>query len=84
MLQKHKNEASHHVNFFSKMLFGEVSDYRSIPFANYRFEGNDIIVKEYTGDEKRVGTDIKINLADVVYALNYNTPIVNNVEQGFF
>jgi ABC-type dipeptide/oligopeptide/nickel transport system permease subunit len=83
MLQKHKNEATHHVNFFSKMLFGEVSDYRSIPFANYRFEGNDIIVKEYTGDEKRVGTDIKINLADVVYALNYNTPIVNNVEQGF-
>ena len=83
MLQRRKNEAPHHVNFFSKMLFGEVSDYRSIPFASYRYEGNDIIVREYTGDEKRIGTDIKINLADVIYPLNYNTPIVNNVEKGY-
>ncbi|MGZ4118284.1 MAG: ABC transporter permease, partial [Bacteroidia bacterium] len=83
MLQTRKNEPSHHVNFFSKMLFGEVSDYHSIPFANYRYEGNDIIVREYTGDEKRIGTDIRYNLADAVYAIDYNTPIVNNIEQGY-
>ncbi len=83
ILQRCKNEDSHHVNFFSKMIFGEISDYRSIPFANYRFEGNDIIVREYTGDEKRVGTDIRINLADVVYPLNLNMPVVNNVEKGY-
>jgi ABC-type dipeptide/oligopeptide/nickel transport system permease subunit len=83
MLQTRKNEPSHDVNFFSKMLFGEVSNFRSIPFSDYHFEGNDIVVREYTGDEKRVGTDIKYNLADVVYAINYNTPIVNNVEQGY-
>jgi peptide/nickel transport system permease protein len=83
MLQKRKNEPAHHVNMFSKMVFGEISDYRSVPLTSYRFDGNDIVVREYTGDEKRTGTDIKFNLADVVYAINYNTPIVNNVEQGY-
>jgi peptide/nickel transport system permease protein len=83
MLQTRKNEAPHHVNFFSRMIFGEVSDFRSIPFSEYHFEGNDIVVREYTGDEKRQGTDIRYNLADAVYAIDYNTPIVNNVEQGY-
>ena len=83
MLQTRKNEPSHKANFFSKMLFGEISDYRSIPFDEYHFEGNDIIVREYTGDPKRIGTEIKYNLADAVYAINYNTPIVNNVEKGY-
>lgn len=83
ILQKRKNEASHDVNFFSKMLFGEISNYRSIPFADFHFDGNDIVVREYTGDEKRAGTDIRYNLADAVYAIDYNTPIVNNVELGY-
>jgi peptide/nickel transport system permease protein len=82
ILQTRKNEASHHVNFFSKMLFGEISDYRSIPIDNYHFEGNDIIVREYTGDTSRIGNDIKINLADVVYAINFSAPLLNNAEKG--
>lgn len=83
MLQKRKNEPAHHVNFLKKMVFGEISDYRSVPFLKYHFEGNDIVVREFTGDDKRVGTDIKFNLADVVYSINYNTPIENNIAQGY-
>lgn len=84
MLLRRKNEPKNETNIFSKMVFGEISDYRSIPFKDYRFEGNDIVVREYTGDdEKRIGTDIRINLADVVYPINYNTPIENNLEQGY-
>lgn len=83
MLITRKNEPAHETNIFSKMLFGQVSDFRSIPFDEYHFEGNDIIVREYTGDPKRIGTEIKYNLADAVYAINYNTPIVNNIEQGY-
>lgn len=83
MLITRKNEPAHETNLFSKMLFGQVSDFRSIPFDEYHFEGNDIIVREYTGDPKRIGTEIKYNLADAVYAINYNTPIVNNIEQGY-
>jgi ABC-type dipeptide/oligopeptide/nickel transport system permease subunit len=40
-------------------------------------------LREYTGDEKRRGTDINYNLADAVYAIDYNTPIVNNLEEGY-
>lgn len=83
MLQTRKNEPSHDVNFFSKMIYGEISNFRSIPFSDYHFDGNDIVIREYTGDEKRQGTDIRYNLADAVYAIDYNTPIVNNVEQGY-
>jgi peptide/nickel transport system permease protein len=83
MLQTRKNEPQHNVNFLTKMIFGEVSNFRSIPFSEYHFEGNDIVVREYTGDEKRIGTEIKYNLADVVYAINYNTQIENNVKEGY-
>ncbi|MBL7883132.1 MAG: ABC transporter permease [Bacteroidia bacterium] len=84
MLLRRKNEPPNKVNFIEKMIFGQVSDYRSIPLTSYRYEGNDIIVREYTGeDEKRIGTDIRINLADVLYAINYNTPIENNLEEGY-
>ncbi len=82
MLLNRKNENSHKVNAFSKMLFGEISDYRSIPFSSYRFDGADIIIQEYTGNDNRIGAEFKYNLADVVYAINYNTIIDNNLETG--
>ncbi len=82
MLEVRKNEASHHVNIFSKMLFGEVSDYRSIPFSSYKFDGNDIVLTEYTGEDKRPGADFKFNLADVVYPVN-TASIENNAEKGY-
>ena len=37
MLMIKKNEATHQVSFFSKMLFGEVSDYSSIPYYSIKF-----------------------------------------------
>ncbi len=83
MLQTLKNEPSHDVNFFYKMIYGEISNFRSIPFSDYHYDGNDIIIREYTGDEKRQGADIRYNLADAVYAIDYNTPIVNNVAEGY-
>ncbi|MES2590293.1 MAG: ABC transporter permease [Bacteroidota bacterium] len=77
-----KNENSHQVNIFSKMLFGEVSDFRSVPFSSYKFEGNDIVLIEYTGNDKRPGAESRYNVADVVYATNYNSAIENNMEAG--
>lgn len=82
MLQICKNEDKHHTTVFHKMLFGEVSDYRSTPFSSYRFEGNDIILLEYTSDNTRKGMEVKYNLADVVYAINYNKTIKNNLQKG--
>lgn len=83
ILQVNKNEATHRVNFFYKMMFGEVSDFRSVPFSSYRFEGTDIICLEYTGTNKRANSEIRFNLADVVYAINYDTPVKNNLKEGY-
>lgn len=78
MLQVAKNEKSHHVSWFQKMLFGEVSDYASIPMYAYHFSGFDIIVEEYTGNSPNNGTKIPFNVADVVYDVNSNYPIKND------
>ena len=68
MLMIKKNEATQQVSFFSKMLFGEVSDYSSIPYYSIKLEGFDVEVEEYTGNEQsNDGTITKYNLADVVY-----------------
>ena len=83
LLQDRKNEYTHHVNVFNRMMFGEVSDFRSIPFSSYRFEGSDLILREYTGDTHRKGTEFKFNLADVVYPIKYNTAIENNLDKGY-
>lgn len=78
MLQVAKNEKSHRTGWFQKMLFGEVSDYASIPIYAYHFSGFDIIVEEYTGNTPNNGSKIPFNIADVVYDVNANYPIVND------
>lgn len=83
MLQSCKNEPKHQSNFFSKMMFGKVSDYRYIPFANYRFEGAEIVLLEYTGEKNIKGNEYKFNLADVIYALDCHKEIKNNLENGY-
>jgi len=45
-------------------------------FPDYHFDVFHIAVRgKYTGDEKRIGTDIRYNVADAVYAIDYTTPI---------
>lgn len=83
ILLSRKNEVSHEVNVFSKMLFGEVNDYRKIPFSSYTFEGSDIVIQEYIGNNKLNAPEIKLNLAEVVYALDPSKTIENNVTEGY-
>jgi peptide/nickel transport system permease protein len=83
MLKFRKNEESNKVNWFYKMCFGEESDYKLIPIYKYRFEGNDIIYEEYTGSSPNNGSEIRFNLADVAYAINYKSTVVNNEEKGY-
>ncbi len=82
MLHIAKNEKSHRKNWFHKMLFGEVSDYASVPMYAYRFSGFDIIVEEYTGNTPNNGTKIPFNVADVVYDVNNNYPIQNDTARN--
>lgn len=83
MLKIKKNEPSHGVNFFTKMVQGEVNDFIFIPFTSYAFDGVDIVIKEYTGDSKKNPSEKRYNMADVVFAINKDMPIHNNIGSGY-
>ncbi|MFI5151067.1 MAG: ABC transporter permease [Bacteroidia bacterium] len=84
MLMVRKNRTSEHVNVFHKMFTGEVSDFSvPVPIYQYSFEGNDIVVEHYTGNTPNNGTEERFNVADVIYPINVNLPVINKVDEGY-
>jgi peptide/nickel transport system permease protein len=73
-----KNELTHKKGWFNKMIFGEVSDYTSIPAYSIAFKGFDVLTEEYTGAIPNKGNKATFNIADVVYDVNNNYPIKND------
>jgi oligopeptide transport system permease protein len=41
------------VNVFTKMLYGQESNFKSIPITSFRIEGDAIFAREYIGDEEQ-------------------------------
>ena len=82
MLKIRKNEESHDVNFLTRMVVGEQTNFSFISVYDYTFSGNDIVVEEYTGNEPNRGTKVRFNLADVVYDMNALKPIKNDELNG--
>lgn len=82
MLMVRKNEPSHHENLFWKMIGGEVGDYSGVPIYLYYFQGFDLVAEEYTGNTPNHGNLSRYNVADVVYDVNSNYPIVNDTAHG--
>ncbi len=78
MLLSRKNELTHKSNWLHKMIFGQVSDFSSVPAYTYSFSGFDIIIEEFTGNEPNNGKKVAYNMADVVYDVNNNYPIKND------
>ncbi len=78
MLIVRKNETSHKVNWFSRMLFGEVNDNSFFQIHDYSIKGFNLIAEEYTGNTPNNGAKIPFNLADIVYDINTNYPIKND------
>ena len=64
------------------MLEGETNDYRLIPMYDYYFEGNDIVVEQYTGAHPNSGPEIRFNLADVIYPIDYSKPFQSYPNRG--
>ncbi len=77
MLAVKKNEEIKPSGIFSTMLFGknETNSYYTI--HSFDFKGKDIVVEEFTGNVDNQGATVsKINVADVVYAIDTKYPIV--------
>jgi len=81
-LKVRKNDQSNEKGIFRRMQEGEANDYRLIPMYDYYFEGNDIVVEQYTGAEPNSGPEIRFNLADVLYPVDFNKPFQSYPNRG--
>lgn len=75
MLLVHKNEITENSNFFSHMFFGEKQVYTSVSILDFKFEKENIIIKCFT-DSSDSAQVKSFNIADVVYPLAYEKPII--------
>lgn len=77
MLAVKKNEEIKPSGIFSTMLFGKNETNSYFTIHSYDFKGKDIVVEEFTGNVDNQGATVsKINVADVVYAIETKYPIV--------
>ena len=74
MLYVRKNLVVAKSSFIHTMLFGRESAFRYIPVDSIGFESDKVIAYEYTGDSKEIFTS-KISIPDVLFAVDYKTPI---------
>src|ERR1051326_4131721 len=81
-LKVRKNESANEPGFFTKMQEGEPNLYRMIPLYDYRFEGNEIVVEQYTGATPNNGPEVRFNLADVIYPIDLNRPFISYPYRG--
>ena len=78
-----KNKKSDTPGFFNRMFFGgKESDFTEIPVKNYWFEGDDIVVEQYTGIKDHQKLIAKYNIADVVYPVDFNNRFNNETGKG--
>ncbi len=74
LFRKNKNQEK--LNVFQRMLFGQKSCYLVIPFSEFNFDNDKIIIEEFidsTISDKQIFT---YNLADVVYPLAFEPKII--------
>ncbi|MBK9285929.1 MAG: ABC transporter permease [Sphingobacteriaceae bacterium] len=74
-----KNETFVKPSVLDRMLFGSYSEYTSLTMYNYFFKGPFILIEEFTGNKNNNGSISKVNVADVIYAVDQKEPINYNV-----
>lgn len=75
ILKIRKNEEKQSRSFWALFSTGLESNYKLIPIYDYSFEGTNIVVEKYTGNEINNGQILRFNLAEVVYPLDHNQVI---------
>ncbi len=76
MLKVRKNGPSDDPSFFEQLFFGgKENDFTEVPITDYKFQGGEIIVEEYSGTDNLKGEEKKYSLADVAYPISYDFPV---------
>lgn len=77
MLMVRKNKKIEPGNFFSKMFTGQENLFTPVPINSYRFKNDQIEVERYS-EFKNEAIRENYSLADVLYPLAYNVPVIND------
>lgn len=72
ILKIRKNDEKKSRSFWVLFSKGLESNYRYVPIYDYSFEGSNIVVEKYTGNDINNGQILRFNLADVIYPLKLN------------
>lgn len=70
MLKVHKNRPVESPNFLKFLWSGRENPHQLVPIKDYKFEGSNIIVDHYTGEDMPVKMDT-FSLADVAFPLSF-------------
>lgn len=77
MLMVRKNKKIEPGNFFSKMFTGQENLFTPVPINSYRFKNDQIEVERYS-EFKNEAIRENYSLADVLYPLAYNVPVIKD------
>ena len=76
MLYLNRAEATSTAMWPVRMFWGEKSNYRAVPFINYHFDNEYIVVKAYTGRNRNDGPELRYKLTEVLYGYNMQQTFV--------
>ncbi len=81
MLLVKKNLDVQNSFFFKKMLFGQESQFFTIPLYKYSFEGNELVAETFTGSTPNNGPIKRYKLSEIIYGTeNISAPNKSNEE----
>ena len=72
LLKVKKNQKLISTSFWGFMNVGVENDFTTVPIYDYSFEGFNLVVEKYTGNDINNGQIVQYNLADIVYPLDHN------------
>ena len=75
MIKKRRNEAQEKEHGLENMLMGKPSAYDLIPFQDYSFQGQTMIIEEYTQYKDEETFIRKVHPIDIAFAINPDEPI---------
>ncbi|MCX6234257.1 MAG: ABC transporter permease [Bacteroidetes bacterium] len=84
MLKVEKNEKPEKTNFLKRMFYGQKRTYTCVPFIRYRFDGQYIIISEFSDIPGEVAPERTFDMADVLYPLSIDDKIIRDGNQLVF
>jgi len=84
LLQIKKNQKQKEVGFWAFLNEGIENDFTSVPIYDYSFEGFNLVVEKYTGNNVNNGQIVSYNIANIVYSLDHNEVTESNGYLDFY